>query len=120
MSAPRAAAQLFRMAMSLEYFFPPATTRAGDGAARHPYHRAKHIFSVSLAERSPPAGCRQHVDGPAYCFLRHFDHVAVTQPEIGARLGLFEIENEFPRFASSPDRRASLEPGSDRMKRGGR
>ena len=29
MSAPRAAAQLFRIAMSLEYFIPPATTRAG-------------------------------------------------------------------------------------------
>ena len=38
MSAPRAAAQLLQMAMSLEYFIPPAIARAGTAQARHPYH----------------------------------------------------------------------------------
>jgi iron(III) transport system permease protein len=53
----------------------------GDGAARHPYHRAKHIPSVSLAERSLPAGCRQHVDGPAYCF----SGTSITSPSRNQR-----------------------------------
>ena len=42
MSAPRAVAQLFRMAVSLEYFIPPATTRAGTAQRAIPTI-AKHI-----------------------------------------------------------------------------
>jgi hypothetical protein len=42
MSAPRAAAQLLRMAVSLEYFIPPATTRAGTAQRAIPTI-ARHI-----------------------------------------------------------------------------
>ena len=42
MSASRAAAQLFRMAVSLEYFIPPATARAGTAQRAIPTI-ARHI-----------------------------------------------------------------------------
>ena len=43
MSAPRAAAQPLRMAVPLGHS-SARYSAGGDGAARHPYHRAKHIL----------------------------------------------------------------------------
>ena len=50
MSAPRAAAQLFRMAVSLEYFIPSATTRPGTAQRAIPTI-AVHISRGTSGER---------------------------------------------------------------------
>src|SRR6266478_8715329 len=61
MSAPRAAAQLLRIfeCQSHSNIRSDRYYAGGDGAARHPYHRAKHIPTVkwrhlSLSANQPP------------------------------------------------------------------
>ena len=71
MSAPRAAAQLFRIAMSVEYFIPPATTRAGTAQRAIPTN-AKHILGIQGKRHSSKPDLRT----PIACTMVHPEFVS--------------------------------------------
>ena len=57
MSAPRAAAQLFRIAMSLEYFIPPATARAGTAQRAVPTNaKSRRLELINGFKAMQPSG----------------------------------------------------------------